>query len=587
MLYMSIYINIIIHSFMDLSYISPTWAGELNPLYYIETLKGGKIIENIPFTQKKLFLIFGRCENSDIRLENPSISRYHAIIQYCNKNVDNKFPGYYIYDLRSTHGTYLNKNKLEPQRYYRLHVGYVIKFGASSRLYILNGPNEDQEQEYDNIEVAKLTNDMSEDDISWGIKENIEDEIYAHTKKDIDSDLINESHFVNDPKKYLKIFFENQGEEFDFEIKEINTDIKKFQCNLILNFDDLMLATNESERLIEFTSFSKKDAINMCCLAACRLLNMHGILKNPNKSRKITERELNVRKLISDDFYESDEDEFSDRTGILQCKREMRRKRLGHFSTEDVANYGVLVENSIGTNQGSKGEGSHTYESLKTTINEIEKELKELDILIENIENPTRLEDNILHVDVFEKNNNDLIKNSGESDPLDLYMNTIKKISKIGPKFNPSQSILLSLTQKKNSLLKSKEIYDKMRKIAEPSTNVKKMFYANTPTTLSTADDHVVTKEIISDGEMLLHKSPSLDSSAKTPCKEKDHDFVVPPIPTSNTKRQRMTSNRKSFESENNNNYISLLKNDKIDIVKKIVTDNQNLESKKTKIYIS
>jgi pSer/pThr/pTyr-binding forkhead associated (FHA) protein len=47
-----------------------------------------------------------------------------------------------LFDLGSGHGTFLNKERIEAKKYYRLRVGSVVKFGASTRLFILQGPEE-------------------------------------------------------------------------------------------------------------------------------------------------------------------------------------------------------------------------------------------------------------------------------------------------------------------------------------------------------------------------------------------------------------------------------------------------------------
>lgn len=43
----------------------------------------------------------------------------------------------YIIDLASGNGTYLNNQRIEPQRYYELKEKDVLKFGFSSREYVL------------------------------------------------------------------------------------------------------------------------------------------------------------------------------------------------------------------------------------------------------------------------------------------------------------------------------------------------------------------------------------------------------------------------------------------------------------------
>lgn len=67
-------------------------------------------------------------------MENPSVSRKHAIIQH--KDTGDIF----LYDLGSTHGTFVNKKTIPAQKYIQLKVGDMLKFGLSTRFYILNGP---------------------------------------------------------------------------------------------------------------------------------------------------------------------------------------------------------------------------------------------------------------------------------------------------------------------------------------------------------------------------------------------------------------------------------------------------------------
>ena len=93
-----------------------------------------------PLTQQGYFVV-GRLPQCDIALEHPSISRYHAVLQYRGQSGEvgevGEETGFYIYDLSSTHGTFVNKNKIPPKTYIRLKVGHVLKFGVSTRLFIL------------------------------------------------------------------------------------------------------------------------------------------------------------------------------------------------------------------------------------------------------------------------------------------------------------------------------------------------------------------------------------------------------------------------------------------------------------------
>ena len=119
-----------------LPYKEPPWSGLPSKKYSLDVLKSGSIIANIDLNCRT-FHTFGRSNSCDMMLEHLSISRYHAVIQYRVEASDDDGVGYYLYDLGSSYGTYLNKNRCYPKVYYRIRVGHVIKFGVSSRLYIL------------------------------------------------------------------------------------------------------------------------------------------------------------------------------------------------------------------------------------------------------------------------------------------------------------------------------------------------------------------------------------------------------------------------------------------------------------------
>lgn len=63
------------------------------------------------------------------------MSRKHAIIQF--KNNDD-YP--YIYDLGGTHGTEVNRKKLPSRAYQKLRPYDMIKFGLSTRYYVMRCP---------------------------------------------------------------------------------------------------------------------------------------------------------------------------------------------------------------------------------------------------------------------------------------------------------------------------------------------------------------------------------------------------------------------------------------------------------------
>lgn len=126
------------HSQVIVPYKEPIWSGipPETDKYSFDVLKDGTIIDCIELG-KKPWIVFGRLPSCDVCLEHPSLSRYHAVVQYRDTPELTEDRGWYLYDMDSTHGTWINKVKVQPKIYHRLHVGHVIKFGGSTRLHIL------------------------------------------------------------------------------------------------------------------------------------------------------------------------------------------------------------------------------------------------------------------------------------------------------------------------------------------------------------------------------------------------------------------------------------------------------------------
>lgn len=86
-----------------------------------------------------------------------------------------------LYDLGSVHGTFVNKQPVVQKVYHRLNVGDMIRFGASSRTYIVNGPQELLPEEHDSQNLRKYREALKErsakaaaaqeEGVSWGMDE--------------------------------------------------------------------------------------------------------------------------------------------------------------------------------------------------------------------------------------------------------------------------------------------------------------------------------------------------------------------------------------------------------------------------------
>jgi smad nuclear-interacting protein 1 len=95
--------------------------------------------------------LFGRDrEVADVPVDHPSCSKQHAVIQFRlvapRAGADDGFVAAaarrarvlpYLLDLESTNGTFLNARQVEPARYVELRAGDVLRFGESTREFVL------------------------------------------------------------------------------------------------------------------------------------------------------------------------------------------------------------------------------------------------------------------------------------------------------------------------------------------------------------------------------------------------------------------------------------------------------------------
>jgi len=364
---------------LSLPYTEPTWSGNCSEEYKVEVLKNGVIIANLDITTKPCF-VFGRLSNCDLVLEHPSISRYHSLLQYRSISEEGQEKGWYLYDLGSTHGTFLNKQQLPPKVYCRVYSGHVFKLGVSTRMFVLQGPEGDQEAESsltvtELIELKKKQNSLLnefEDDkgtrkqdiaqtassngdtgISWGMKEDAQDENpMAENPFAGDYDgPVNEALDLDDPKKTLRGWFEREGHELEYKVEEKN--YAHFVCQVELPIEANGRSSITAEAIVK--GGKKKDAVVQCALEACRILDRHGLLRQANHQSKFQRK----KKLYDEDHYSSDEDTFLDRTGAVERKRRAKLKAAGKIS-DSVETYDSLMIK---------------YKEIENEMNEVKKQL--------------------------------------------------------------------------------------------------------------------------------------------------------------------------------------------------------------------
>ncbi|XP_010509066.1 PREDICTED: FHA domain-containing protein DDL-like [Camelina sativa] len=129
---------------ITLLFSEPPEARKPSERWRLYVFKDGEPLNEPLYLHRQSCYLFGRERRiADVPTDHPSCSKQHAVIQY--REVEKEKPDGmmgkqvkpYIMDLGSTNKTYINENPIEPQRYYELFEKDTIKFGNSSREYVL------------------------------------------------------------------------------------------------------------------------------------------------------------------------------------------------------------------------------------------------------------------------------------------------------------------------------------------------------------------------------------------------------------------------------------------------------------------
>lgn len=127
-----------------LKFSEPPEARQPTKRYRLYVFKGDKNIATLHVHRKSAFLVGRDKAVADILTEHPSCSKQHAVLQYRKHQKETEEGlGFeqkvrpYIMDLNSTNSTFLNGFKIESSRYIELKEKDVLKFGESTREYVL------------------------------------------------------------------------------------------------------------------------------------------------------------------------------------------------------------------------------------------------------------------------------------------------------------------------------------------------------------------------------------------------------------------------------------------------------------------
>lgn len=126
-----------------IKYSEPPEARVPKKRWRLYPFKGNEGLPTLHIHRQSAYLLGRDRKVVDIAIDHPSCSKQHAALQYLLKpytranGTVGKQIRLYIIDLESANGTFINNAQIEAKRYVQLIEKDVIKFGFSSREYVL------------------------------------------------------------------------------------------------------------------------------------------------------------------------------------------------------------------------------------------------------------------------------------------------------------------------------------------------------------------------------------------------------------------------------------------------------------------
>jgi len=124
-------------------YAEPPEARKPKKKWRLYVFKGSEELPILYIHRQSAYLLGRDRKVADIPLDHPSCSKQHAVLQYRlvpytrPDQTQGKRVQLYVMDLNSANGTFVNNSKIESQKYVQLLEKDVLKFGFSSREYVL------------------------------------------------------------------------------------------------------------------------------------------------------------------------------------------------------------------------------------------------------------------------------------------------------------------------------------------------------------------------------------------------------------------------------------------------------------------
>ncbi|KAH8246097.1 hypothetical protein KR026_009469 [Drosophila bipectinata] len=153
-------------------YSEPPEARKPKRRWRLYPFKGETALPTLHIHRQSCFLVGRDRKVVDLAVDHPSCSKQHAALQYRlvpferDDGSQGKRVRLYLIDLESANGTFLNNKKIDGRKYYELMEKDVIKFGFSSREYVLLHENSKEDQEDDDVHIKDEPQDAPAEEVN-------------------------------------------------------------------------------------------------------------------------------------------------------------------------------------------------------------------------------------------------------------------------------------------------------------------------------------------------------------------------------------------------------------------------------------
>ncbi|KAK8767516.1 hypothetical protein V5799_005703 [Amblyomma americanum] len=126
-----------------IKYNEPAEARKPKRRWRLYPFKGDVSLPFIPLHRQSAYLLGRSRLIADIPIDHPSCSKQHAVLQFRlvaytrDDGTTGRRVRPYVIDLESANGTFVNNKRIEPRRYVELLERDVLKFGFSTREYVV------------------------------------------------------------------------------------------------------------------------------------------------------------------------------------------------------------------------------------------------------------------------------------------------------------------------------------------------------------------------------------------------------------------------------------------------------------------